>query len=94
MSRTKIRSQPAAEQQDEPVERWLDGLDPDQLDFRDASGVRAIIAATEALAAAEGDLRRAVAAARADGDSWTVIGAALGTSKQAAHERFRAFVER
>jgi hypothetical protein len=29
-----------------------------------------------------------VHAARAAGDSWTVIGAALGVSKQAAQQRF------
>jgi hypothetical protein len=33
-------------------------------------------------------LDRYVQAARADGRSWTEIGAALGVSKQAAHERF------
>ena len=76
------------------TEKWLDSLDPAQLDFRDASHVRVIIAAAEALAAAEENLRKAVAEARAAGHSWTVIGAALGTSKQAAHERFRAFVDR
>ena len=32
---------------------------------------------------------QAVAAARAEGQSWTDIGAALGITKQAAHERFR-----
>jgi len=59
----------------------------------DASHVRAIAAAAGALATAEENIRKAVAEARAAGDSWTVIGAALGTSKQAAHERFRAFVD-
>ncbi|SDD17365.1 hypothetical protein [Actinokineospora iranica] len=33
---------------------------------------------------------RAVAAARATGASWADVGAALGVSRQAAHERFRA----
>ena len=87
------RTKPAAAAEDvEATEKWLDSLDPTQLDFRDASHVRAIIAANEALAAAEENLRKAVAEARAAGESWTVIGAALGTSKQAAHERFRACV--
>ncbi len=64
-----------------------------QLDFRDAGHVRAIAAAAGALASAEENVRKGVAEARAAGDSWTVIGAALGTSKQTAHERFRAFVD-
>jgi hypothetical protein len=34
-----------------------------------------------------------VDAARASGSSWTEIGCALGTSKQAAHERFAALAE-
>lgn len=71
------------------VDEWLDGLDPTDLDFRDANTVRAIIAAVEQLAAAEQTLRKAVADARAAGDSWTVIGAALGTTRQAAQMRFR-----
>lgn len=87
------RTEPTAAEQTDPTERWLDGLDPARLDFRDASGVRAIIAAAEAVSAAEEGLRQAVATARAGGDSWTVIGAALGTSRQAAHERFRAFAD-
>jgi len=95
-TRTKPTATATATEQVEQVEateKWLDSLDPAQLDFRDASHLRAIIAAAGALATAEGNLRTAVADARAAGDSWTVIGAALGTSKQAAHERFRAFVD-
>jgi len=37
---------------------------------------------------AQRQLREAVAIARADGDSWTVIGAALDSSRQAAFRRF------
>ncbi|HET7665039.1 MAG TPA: hypothetical protein VFK56_02960, partial [Mycobacterium sp.] len=40
------------------------------------------------LAAAEKELREAVTAAREAGDSWTVIGAALEISRQAAQQRF------
>jgi len=86
-------TQHTAAEQAEATEKWLDSLDPAQLDFRDASHVRAIIAAAGVLATAEENLRKAVAEARVAGDSWTVIGAALGTSKQAAHERFRVFVD-
>jgi hypothetical protein len=54
----------------------------------DASHFRQIVKVKKGLEAAQKDLRDAVAAARAAGDSWTVIGAALGTSKQAAFQRF------
>lgn len=64
----------------------LDTVSPESL--RDASHFRRIIAARKGLDAAEQELRDAVAAARAAGDSWTVIGAALGTTKQAASQRF------
>jgi len=66
----------------------LDDLDPSQTPARDASHFRAIIAASEELEAADAKLRAAVREARAAGDSWTVIGAALGVSKQAAQQRF------
>jgi dihydroxyacetone kinase len=47
------------------------------------------MAAAEALdAAAEADLRKTVAAARAAGDTWAMIGVALGISRQAAYQRF------
>ncbi|CCG03091.1 hypothetical protein [Blastococcus saxobsidens] len=72
------------------TEEWLDNLDPSKLDFRDATHVRRIIAANEDLAAAEHRLREAVADARAAGDSWVMIGAALGVTRQAAQQRFGA----
>jgi hypothetical protein len=58
-------------------ETGLDQLDPATHPARDAVHFRRIIAA-----------RRAVAAAREAGDSWTIIGAALETSRQAAQQRF------
>lgn len=66
----------------------LDGLDPAATSGRDATHFRAIISANEAVASAEERLREAVRSARDAGDSWTVIGAALGVSKQAAQQRF------
>lgn len=56
--------------------------------LRDAIHFRRIIEAKKALEAADRELHDAVAAARAAGDSWTVIGAAMGTTKQAAFQRF------
>lgn len=66
----------------------LDTLDPATTTARDATHFRMIIAASEAVDAAESELRAAVRAAREAGDSWAVIGAALGVSKQAAQQRF------
>lgn len=55
---------------------------------RDAAEFRRITAARTAAAKAEAELEAAVSAARAKGDSWEAIGAALGTSARAAQERF------
>ena len=66
----------------------LSSLDPARAPARDAAGVRRIIAARKRLAEAERELHDAVAAAKDAGDSWTVIGAALGVSRQAAQRRF------
>lgn len=67
-------------------ETGLDSVAPESL--RDASHFRRIIQARKGVEDADHELREAVAAARAAGDSWTVIGAALGTTKQAAYQRF------
>ncbi len=70
------------------VDDWLDSIEPDPADARDASHIRRIIAAAEACGTAEAELRNAVAAARAAGDTWDAIGVALATSRQAAYQRF------
>ena len=66
----------------------LEAIRPDTHPARDATHFRRIIAARRAVDDAEAELRAAVAAARAAGDSWTVIGAALDTTRQAAYQRF------
>ncbi|MGV1008569.1 MAG: hypothetical protein ACOYBY_08165 [Dermatophilaceae bacterium] len=71
----------------------LDAVTPATHPARDATGFRRIIAAREALAEAEADLLEAVRAARAAGDSWTVIGAALGQTRQAAHRKFAPLLD-
>lgn len=71
-----------------PDETGLDQLDPAATEARDASGFRRIVAAKQAVDDAEAKLRSAVLDARAAGDSWAVIGAALGTSRQNAYQRF------
>ena len=66
----------------------LEQLDPESASARDATHFRRIIAARKGIDDAEAELRAAVAAAREAGDSWTVIGAALDTTRQAAFQRF------
>lgn len=66
----------------------LDAIGPATMPARDASHFRRIIAARKNLDAAKDELQAAVDAARDAGDSWTVIGAALDVSKQAAYQRF------
>lgn len=56
---------------------------------RGAADLRRITAARTVAEKAEAELDAAVRAARANGDSWEVIGAALGTSARTARERFR-----
>ncbi len=72
----------------------LSTLDPATVKARDAVHFRRIIAANRRLADAEQELRDAVQAARGAGDSWSVIGAALGTTRQAAFERCGKLAER
>jgi Tfp pilus assembly protein PilF len=66
----------------------LSALDPAKTRARDAVHFRRIIAARSKLAKAEQELRDAVQSARDAGDSWTAIGAALDTTRQAAFQRF------
>jgi hypothetical protein len=66
----------------------LDQLEPATNPARDAMHFRRIIRARDALVAADAELHDAVRAARDAGDSWTVIGAALDISRQAAQQRF------
>ena len=66
----------------------LSALDPAKTRARDAVHLRRIMGARKKVTAAEQELRDAVQAARDAGDSWTVIGAALETTRQAAFQRF------
>lgn len=72
----------------EKVEEWLDQLDPATVPARDATYSRRIVQARQDLEHADAELRRVVAEARAAGESWSVIGMALGTTRQAAQQRF------
>lgn len=65
---------------------FIDSIDPSTI--RDGSHRREIAAAKNAVESSQEQLRRAVRNARAAGDSWTMIGIALGTSKQNAYRKF------
>jgi hypothetical protein len=56
---------------------------------RDRRKTMRLIAARDALKAAEHELREAVREAYDGGDSWLTIGTILGISRQAAQQRFR-----
>lgn len=65
------------------VENWLDKLEVDPAKARDGSHMRRIAAADS-----KTELGDAIATARAAGDTWAMIGTALGISQQAARDRF------
>jgi hypothetical protein len=69
-------------------ENGLAELDPANHEARDATHFREIAAAAEALREDERRLVAAIRRARAAGDSWTIIGAALGMTRQGAYQRF------
>ena len=73
------------------AEEWLDQLDPadPSVKVRDGRYLRHVREAAEAADVAAADLRRAVAEARANGESWGTIGMVLGVSRQAVQQRFR-----
>jgi FAD/FMN-containing dehydrogenase len=62
--------------------------EPDAANIRDASSLRKVRKAFQRRAATEQQLADAVRAARDDGQSWTAIGAMLGTSGEAARQRY------
>ena len=68
------------------IDDFIDSIDP--ATTRNARHLRKIAQARDALEAAEQNLQAAVNEARAAGDSWTMIGIALRTSKQNAHRKF------
>ena len=72
---------------DELARRFEDH-DPAPGEVRDASALRAVAEAFGRRAASEGALTKAVHAARADGHSWSAIGAMLGTSGEAARQKY------
>lgn len=70
------------------IEKLLETIDLSTLEVDDPEDLRRIGRAKHALRDAEAELRAAVAASRATGRSWGLIGIVLGISKQAAQQRF------
>jgi len=62
--------------------------DPDLADIKDAVSLRAVRLAFQNRADAERRLADAVSVARAEGQSWAAIGAMVGTSGEAARQRY------
>lgn len=63
-------------------------LDPESLEWKDATPLPRIRAAVVARAGAERELADAVAEARTAGISWSAIAGYLGTSGEAARQRY------
>ncbi len=64
--------------------------DPDPSNVRDTSSLRGVRKAFQQRALAERELADAVQIARDDGQSWAAIGTMLGTSGEAARQRYGA----
>lgn len=66
----------------------LEDLGPAVTPAQDATHFRRIRTARAELEQPNANLHEAVDQARAAGDSWTIIGAALETTRQAAYQHF------
>ena len=75
------------EHADELADRF-ERHDPDPTEQRDAVALRGVRHAAVQRARSESELADAVSLARAEGHSWSVIGAMLGTSGEAARQRY------
>ena len=72
---------------DDLAKRFED-YEPQAEDDRDPTSLRQLRDAVLARSDAERSIRDAVAAARSDGPSWAAIGSMLGTSGEAARQRY------
>jgi hypothetical protein len=75
------------DQADELAARF-EGHEPDATDVHDATALRDVRQAFQARAEAERRLADAVSVARAEGHSWAAVGAMVGTSGEAARQRY------
>jgi hypothetical protein len=72
----------------EELARRFEDHEPAPGDVRDGAALRAVADAFARRAASERALATAVHTARAEGHSWSAIGAMLGTSGEAARQRY------
>jgi hypothetical protein len=73
---------------DDVVEQVVDAADRFGLAWTDPDPLTAVASARDLAAAVDGALRAAVTRARQSGRTWQTIGDLLGTSRQAAFQRF------
>lgn len=75
-------------EQAEELAKRFENFHPDPADRARARSLAAVHRAALARAAAEAELADAVAKARDEGHSWGALGAVLGTSGEAARQRY------
>jgi hypothetical protein len=73
-------------ERDDEQARRIEKYEPKAADVRDTRALRDLAVAFARVAASERDL--AVRVARAEGHTWAAIGAMLGTSGEAARQRY------
>ena len=70
------------------LQEWADRVDPADLVESDTASLRLISELAARRDAIDEQLAEAVRSARAEGRSWSMIGAMLGVSKQAAQRKY------
>ncbi|WP_116948594.1 hypothetical protein [Jiangella endophytica] len=72
--------------------RRIEEREPDPRNFKDARPLAAIYRAVQARAKADRDIVEAVSEARRSGQPWWLIGSYLGTSGEAARQRYSKLI--
>lgn len=75
--------------QADELQARIERHEPAGSEIKDAGALRALRQAAVDRARSEQELAKRVKAARAEGHSWQAIGAMLGTSGEAARQRYR-----
>ena len=74
-------------------EKWADEVDPADLKFLDSSSLKLVGKLADQRDNIETELAQAVADARKDDWSWAMIGLMLGVTRQAAQQKYGAYVD-